>query len=108
MKIICILEIKNTFIRYTTCGKQVSLAVNSLLVNHNVVKGFHFSGNLASRLFHILLNSLSFALKLLVQYSRAICDVCQSGNAACHSETTYSICINGEYEIYKKNNDNIQ
>lgn len=28
---------------------------------------------------------------------RENCDVCLSGKASCHSETTYSICIDGEY-----------
>ncbi|XP_060659472.1 integumentary mucin C.1-like [Drosophila nasuta] len=36
-----------------------------------------------------------FISLLLVQYSIAICDVCQSGKAACHSKNTYSICIAG-------------
>ncbi|XP_051860444.1 salivary glue protein Sgs-3 [Drosophila albomicans] len=31
---------------------------------------------------------------LLVQYLNAVCDVCQTGKAACHSKNTYSICIN--------------
>lgn len=39
-----------------------------------------------------------------MQYLNAICDECQSGNAACHSETTYSICLDGEYKILKNRN----
>ncbi|XP_023174153.2 uncharacterized protein LOC111601681 [Drosophila hydei] len=33
---------------------------------------------------------------VLVQYLNGECDVCQVGRAACHSENTYSICVNGK------------
>ncbi|KAL7734076.1 hypothetical protein ACLKA6_011761 [Drosophila palustris] len=36
-----------------------------------------------------------FIILLLVHYLSASCDICQSGRAACHSENTYSICIDG-------------
>lgn len=35
------------------------------------------------------------------------CNVCLSGNASCHSETTYSICLNGEYESSNKKLDTL-
>ncbi|XP_030243083.1 uncharacterized protein LOC115563757 [Drosophila navojoa] len=33
---------------------------------------------------------------VLVQYLNGQCDVCQTNRAACHSQNTYSICINGK------------
>lgn len=36
------------------------------------------------------------------------CDVCLSGNASCHSETTYSICLNGEYKNFKMKKSSYQ
>ncbi|KAH8379238.1 hypothetical protein KR009_003828 [Drosophila setifemur] len=41
--------------------------------------------------------SLSDNFKLLVQYSAATCNVCQTdSHIACHSETEFSICYDGE------------
>ncbi|EDV50733.2 uncharacterized protein Dere_GG15109, partial [Drosophila erecta] len=41
--------------------------------------------------------SLINKLKLLIRYLAATCNVCQSAsNVACHSETTFSICYDGE------------
>lgn len=35
------------------------------------------------------------------------CGVCLSGNAACHNETNYSICIDGEYDNLNKKLDTL-